>query len=75
MGRPPRCGGWPRTTPPSTPSWRACPAELRPSADSTNHRPRLRSAWRSAVLQSLGGTTGAFALLRRSASCLALVTA
>jgi hypothetical protein len=33
--------------------------------------PRLRSA----VLQPVGTTTGAFALLRRSVSCLALVTA
>jgi hypothetical protein len=31
-GRRPRSGGWPRTTPPSTRSWTACPAEHRPSA-------------------------------------------
>ena len=44
MGRRPRSGGWPRTTPRSTRSSTASPAELRPRADSTTIGPRLRSA-------------------------------
>jgi ketosteroid isomerase-like protein len=46
MGRRPRSGGWPRTTPPSTRSWTACPAELPAKAQPANHQALLDGIWR-----------------------------
>jgi hypothetical protein len=36
--RRPRSGGWPRTTPPSTRSWTACPTERRQGSTPASHR-------------------------------------
>jgi hypothetical protein len=42
MGMRPRSGGWPRTTPPSTPSWTTSPTERRPTTP--QGRPRFAAA-------------------------------